>query len=514
MAIPKYLVFVSSTFKNMEEARKAAISGVSDARHLPISLDNFAPQNSSDMDVIKREVKNCQIYILILGPTYGEIPSGHEKSYIEIEFDLAEQANRYVLVFTLQWKDIIEVRKGLLGDDKHRQELENTGKLEKFYKRVRNGKHFYKTWRWNDTDQIRREVGCALTELPYLPNAPKGLIPEPDFHGDLVDSVTQNEFLRGMVSAIRSFDKLYDRTQQNVESKTKAAEFLAELYSTRMESDLTKGIFFESGSSVAFVADTLPWDLWRKVVFGKHGEPSKRISTNNVLVYLLLWLSKGVPCAHFPWGVPESTYGASYGPIGELVDREPNFEGKHLDKAALDAIKSLGSAKLALTAENTSLIITAASGLQLGRRHDITSEKGYRIPDHVRATVEKCFGPHVGSYKNKILKRYLYQTKIPTVLVMDKSKVNCPIDVRKCHFIFGSDLSWEEVLADHPLALCVGCKTEELNELTDEVGATMPGFEIVPSEQTRMFSALIARNKAFETAFPEMMDAESEMNRP
>src|ERR1700704_4289375 len=76
MATPKYLAFISSTFKHMEEARKAALSGVSDSQHIPISLDDFTPQNASDMEVIKREVLNCQIYILLLGPTYGEIPKG------------------------------------------------------------------------------------------------------------------------------------------------------------------------------------------------------------------------------------------------------------------------------------------------------------------------------------------------------------------------------------------------------------------------------------------------------
>jgi hypothetical protein len=508
MVAPKYLAFISSTFKHMEAARKAAVAGVSDAQHIPISLDNFTPQSASDVEVIKREVQNCQIYILLLGPTYGEIPQGKEKSYIEIEFELAEQANRWVMVFTLSWNDILARRKELLGDDKYRQELENTSKLENFYRRVRDGKHFFRTWQWSDTEQIRREVGRALTWLPYQPNAPKGLVPEPDVFSEIVDSVTQNEFLRGMVSSIRSFEVLYDRTQKNVEAKVKAADFLSECYTARMESDETRGIFFESGSSVAFVADTLPKSLWRKVVFGKQGEPSKKVSTNNVLVYLLLWLSKGVPCVNFPWGVPEKTYGASYGPIGELVERKPSFKGEALDKPALDAIASLGKARLALALENTSLIITAASGLQLGERHTIVSETGYRVPDHVQAAVDRCFGPHVGSYKNKILKRYLYQTKIPTVLVVDSSKIDCPIDVGKCHFVFGNDLEWRTILEEHPLALCIGCESDELARIEEMLRQAMPGFEIITCGQERRYSALIARNEVFKTAFPEEVSAE------
>lgn len=505
MVPTKYLVFISSTFKHMEKARKSAIAGVSDARHIPISLDNFAPQNASDLEVIKQEVDTCQIYILLLGPTYGEIPKGGDRSYIEVEFDLAEKANRWIMVFTLSWQEILEQRQEFLRDDRYRRELENTSKLEAFYRRIRSGKHFYRTWSGDNVEQIRRDVGRKLTELPFLKDAPKGLVPEPDAFGEIVDSVTENEFLRKMVEAIRNFEKLYDRIRRNVEAKRKAAAFVAERYGAAMESDSTRGIFFESGSSVVFVADELPKSLWEKIEFGLHGEPSKRISTNNVLVYLLLWLSKGVPCASFPWGVPEETYGASYGPIGELKEREPRFDGCPLDPLARNAIASLGEAGLALTPENTSLIITAASGLQLGEAHEIVGETGYAVPETVRKAVEGCYGPHVGSYKNKVLKRYLYETGIPTVLVLDSSKIDCPIDVGKCHFIFGEDLTWDEVVRRHPLALCVGCKSRELDALRERVTATLPGLEIVTSAQVRRYSALLARNEEFQKAFPEFV---------
>ena len=106
--------------------------------------------------------------------------------------------------------------------------------------------------------------------------------------------------------------------------------------------------FSESGSSVAFVVKSLPNSLWQKISFGNEGEPNKQISTNNVLVYLLLWLNKGVPCTQFPWGLPEKTYGASFGPVGVLDARDPNYDGTPLNKRARDAIKNLGESRLAL----------------------------------------------------------------------------------------------------------------------------------------------------------------------
>ena len=60
----KYQVFISSTFRGMREARKAAVAGVSDCRHIPITLEDFAPESANDLEVIKREVDECQVYIL------------------------------------------------------------------------------------------------------------------------------------------------------------------------------------------------------------------------------------------------------------------------------------------------------------------------------------------------------------------------------------------------------------------------------------------------------------------
>ena len=84
----------------------------------------------------------------------------------------------------------------------------------------------------------------ALMELPNLPDPPRGLVRELDFQQELVASVAENEFLRDTVTAIRSFDKLYERTSTNIDTKVRAAEFLAQRYHARMAAVSTRGIFF------------------------------------------------------------------------------------------------------------------------------------------------------------------------------------------------------------------------------------------------------------------------------
>lgn len=498
----KYQVFISSTFRNMEQARKAAIAGVADCHHIPIALENFAPQSMSDLEVIKKAVKECPIYVLILGPTYGAMPPGSDKSYIHIEYELAKKDNREILVFPLEWSDINAQREKL--DHGHDiSELENTGKLKAFWEEVQHGEHFCRRWRYDNPDEIRRHVTMALMELPLRENPPRGLVPETDIEQDLIDSLSENKFLVDIVTAIRSFNTLYQRTSTNIETKKRAAKFFAQRYHARMASDETKGIFFESGSSVAFIVEALPESMWRNIKFGKEGEPNKHISTNNVLVYQMLWLIKGIPCTHFPWGLPEKTYGASFGPVGVLDPREPTYDGSHLNKRAREAINSLGEASLALNPKNTSLIIAAASGLQLSDKHVLVGAKDYEIPEALRVSVNNCFGPHVGSYNNKVFKRYLYETHLPVMLVIDSEKIDSPIDVSKCHFIFDDELPWSKLIKDYPLALCIGCHTKEVDALVSKIQDKLPNFDVSTTQTVLPYSAIIARNEKFNEDFPE-----------
>jgi hypothetical protein len=316
--------------------------------------------------------------------------------------------------------------------------------------------------------------------------------------------------LKPIVRSIVGFETLYGRTDRHVDEKTKAAKFFVERYQPCLEAKEIRGIFFESGSTPAFLAREFPDSFWKKIEFGDKGEPNRLISTNNVLVYLHLWLERHVPCGHFPWGEPEGTYGATYGPIANLVDTSASFLGSPLDRWAREAIQQLLNSPRGLRRDNTSLIIMAASGLQLGGNHTILKDEGYELPNEDRAIIGGRFGPHVGSYKNMVFKRYLLETYIPTVLMIDGSKIDSAIDVARCHFVLGNDLKWEEVCERQPLAMLIGCKSSELQSLMARVQAALPSFAITASATTEKTSAFIARNVRFDKEFPERSSARIE----
>jgi hypothetical protein len=62
-----FKVFISSTFKDLSEQRKQAVEVIFEQGHIPIALERFSPANESDLNIIKKAISECQIYILILG---------------------------------------------------------------------------------------------------------------------------------------------------------------------------------------------------------------------------------------------------------------------------------------------------------------------------------------------------------------------------------------------------------------------------------------------------------------
>ena len=167
------------------------------------------------------------------------------------------------------------------------------------------------------------------------------------------------------------------------------------------------------------------------------------------------------------------------------------------------ALKSLRDDPMALRKETTSLLVTATSGFQVSQSYNIVSPKGFNISQTTRAALSQCSGPHVGSFKNKIFKQYLYGTGIPAVLFVDASKVDCEIHPEHCHFVFDGEMSWERFLRERPLALCVGSPTEEFQQLREQFARTFTNFTQRATSETRPFSAFLATNELFRKAFPE-----------
>lgn len=103
----KYQVFISSTFKDLQEERRVAIEAVLITGNIPVGMESFVASSQEQFEYIKKCINNCDYYILIVGGCYGSTHPKSGISYTELEFDYAKSLNKPILIFF--YRDIAEL---------------------------------------------------------------------------------------------------------------------------------------------------------------------------------------------------------------------------------------------------------------------------------------------------------------------------------------------------------------------------------------------------------------------
>lgn len=117
----RYQVFVSSTFTDLKEERKAIIEGLLNAKYIPAGMEMFSASNDEQFKYIKKIIDTCDYYVLIVGARYGSINSSTGRSFTEQEYDYAVEKGIPVLAFLHDDPYNLPVEK---RDDENRKLLE------------------------------------------------------------------------------------------------------------------------------------------------------------------------------------------------------------------------------------------------------------------------------------------------------------------------------------------------------------------------------------------------------
>jgi len=93
----RYQVFVSSTFKDLEQERSAVIQTLMEMDCIPAGMELFPAIDEEQWEFIKKIIDDCDYYLLIIAGRYGSLaPDGI--SYTEMEFDYAIQQGKKAIV--------------------------------------------------------------------------------------------------------------------------------------------------------------------------------------------------------------------------------------------------------------------------------------------------------------------------------------------------------------------------------------------------------------------------------
>ena len=120
----RYQVFVSSTFRDLEDERQEVMHALLELDCMPAGMELFPAANESQWNLIKRVIDDCDYYILIIGGRYGSIgPDG--LSYTEMEYRYASQIGKPIISF-------LHRNPGQIVADKTEQSAEGKEKLAAF----------------------------------------------------------------------------------------------------------------------------------------------------------------------------------------------------------------------------------------------------------------------------------------------------------------------------------------------------------------------------------------------
>lgn len=102
----KLQIFISSTYTDMILERQSAVEAILECGHIPAGMELFAADNKKQFEVIKKWIRDSDLFLLILGGRYGSVEVGSKKSYIQREYEYAKHIGKKPIAIILSEKGI------------------------------------------------------------------------------------------------------------------------------------------------------------------------------------------------------------------------------------------------------------------------------------------------------------------------------------------------------------------------------------------------------------------------
>lgn len=147
----RYQVFISSTFQDLREERRAVQDVVISMGDFPVQMESFPAADEDQFDFIKSLIDKCDYYILIIAGRYGSV-SKDGLSYTHKEFQYAVSQGVPVLV-------MLHGEPGKIPADKLEEQDVGRDRLRKFIAEAET-KRLRKTW--VNTGDLKLAVREAL----------------------------------------------------------------------------------------------------------------------------------------------------------------------------------------------------------------------------------------------------------------------------------------------------------------------------------------------------------------
>lgn len=115
MSNKKLQIFVSSTYKDLTNERQAVVEAILMSGHIPAGMELFAAGDKSQLETIRRWIKESDVFMLILGGRYGSIEGSTGRSYIQLEYEYALELGKPVFAAVIS-ENYLKEKKTEVGD--------------------------------------------------------------------------------------------------------------------------------------------------------------------------------------------------------------------------------------------------------------------------------------------------------------------------------------------------------------------------------------------------------------
>ena len=200
----KYQIFISSTYKDLIEARSKVRDAILSMMHFPIGMEMFNAADEEQWEIIQETIDSSDYYVLIIGQRYGSvIEEGADAgiSYTEKEFRYAKEKKIPILVFIIE--DKVPIMPEYIEDPEKRE------KLTAFKEQAMNGRVVQ--W-WINVDELAGKVAESLHKQMDRKKRPGWI------RGDAFDIETSHAEILNLNKRIRELE------QENKELKSQVVE--------------------------------------------------------------------------------------------------------------------------------------------------------------------------------------------------------------------------------------------------------------------------------------------------
>jgi Domain of unknown function (DUF4062) len=112
----RFQVFVSSTFKDLQDERQEVIQALLELDCIPSGMELFPAADEDQWSLIKRVIDDCDYYIVIVAGRYGSI-GPEDKSYTQMEYEYALLKGKPIISFLHQSPDTLPANKTELAPE-------------------------------------------------------------------------------------------------------------------------------------------------------------------------------------------------------------------------------------------------------------------------------------------------------------------------------------------------------------------------------------------------------------